>query len=240
MRANFVCFHTCLPLPPISAAGPFPYPWPCRARRSTRCLGHGSPAQPSPQSGAPPSSFIQLPAPPTAFPPSCTCTPQRQPTCCLIGPAGRRPLTCPPPAIHWCSAGIAQRLKAASLVSKQAAAAARQQADAITTRLDSLLGTSSVLLLPTTPFPGGRLPHAVCAAAVAHTPCVCVCVHHCVRSQALPTPIPPSIFSLSCAIAPPFLDAAPPLGSDLEAQPDNVGRLMALTSIASLAGLPQV
>ncbi|EFN55493.1 hypothetical protein CHLNCDRAFT_9137, partial [Chlorella variabilis] len=84
------------------------------------------------------------------------------------------------------SAGIAQRLKAASLVSKQAAAAARQQADAITTRLDSLLGTSSVLLLPTTPFP------------------------------------------------------APPLGSDLEAQPDNVGRLMALTSIASLAGLPQV
>ena len=146
----------------------------------------------------------------------------------------------PPPAIHWCSAGIAQRLKAASLVSKQAAAAARQQADAITTRLDSLLGTSSVLLLPTTPFPGGRLPHAVCAAAVAHTPCVCVCVHHCVRSQALPTPIPPSIFSHSCAIAPPFLDAAPPLGSDLEAQPDNVGRLMALTSIASLAGLPQV
>ncbi|KAL4858274.1 Amidase 1 [Chlorella vulgaris] len=84
------------------------------------------------------------------------------------------------------SAPIARRMKSAGLVTGAAVKAAQQQADAIVARLTSLLGNSTVLLMPTTPFP------------------------------------------------------APLLGSDLESQPADVGRLMALTSIASLAGLPQV
>lgn len=84
------------------------------------------------------------------------------------------------------SACIARRLKGASLISEAQAAAAQQQADAITCRLHDLLGDSRVLLLPTTPFP------------------------------------------------------APPVGTDLEGEQGAVQRLLALMSIASLAGLPQV
>ncbi|PSC74805.1 amidase [Micractinium conductrix] len=84
------------------------------------------------------------------------------------------------------SAPIAHRLKAASQVTEAQAAAAAQHAESIATRLESLLGERSVLLLPATAFP------------------------------------------------------APPVGADLEGDGSSVHRLLALNSIASLAGLPQV
>lgn len=171
------------------------------------------------------------------------------------------------------SACIARRLKGASLISEAQAAAAQQQADAITCRLHDLLGDSRVLLLPTTPFPGvpellpgtlcvlsnckatgraGRVaagaptlvtlscsPAAVTAAdpALALKELPCAVSKHLLPSHLAALPSSFATFSVACF---PLSGAAPPVGTDLEGEQGAVQRLLALMSIASLAGLPQV